>query len=77
MDKFVEKSADFAGFFGTNFAEKQSAEKQPILWLFLGQISLEIDQFSLRYFGFFVNLPEFFSAPRPRKISKALNTRVN
>ena len=42
MDKFVEKSADFAGFFGTNFAEKQSIKKQPILWLFLGQISLEI-----------------------------------
>ena len=37
-DKFTEKSADFAGIFGVNFAEKQSGKKRQILWLFSGQI---------------------------------------
>ena len=44
-DKFAEKSVDFAGIFGANFTEKQIGKKWPMLWLFLGQISLEIDQF--------------------------------
>ena len=40
-----EKSANFTGIFGANFAEKQSLTKRRILWLFSGQILLEIDQF--------------------------------
>ena len=44
-DKIAEKSADFTGIFGANLAGKQSVKKQRILWLFSGQISLEIDRF--------------------------------
>ena len=33
------------GIFGANLAGKQSVKKQWILWLFSGQISLEIDRF--------------------------------
>ena len=44
-DKIAEKLANFAGIFGANLAGKQSVKKQQILWLFSGQISLEIDWF--------------------------------
>ena len=41
----MENSADFAGIFGANLARKQSVKKGRILWLFSGQILLEIDRF--------------------------------
>ena len=44
-DKIAEKLANFAGIFGANLAGKLSVKKQQILWLFSGQISLEIDRF--------------------------------
>ena len=44
-DKIAEKLANFTGIFGANLAGKQSLKKQQILWLFSGQISLEIDRF--------------------------------
>ena len=37
MDKFVEKSADFAGFFGTNFAEKQLIKNSRFCGYFWGK----------------------------------------
>ena len=44
-DKIAEKLADFARIFWANLARKQSLKKWRILWLFSGQISLEIDRF--------------------------------
>ena len=44
-DKITENSADFVGIFGANLAGKQSVKKWWILWLFSGQILLEIDRF--------------------------------
>ena len=41
----MENSADFAGIFGANLDRKQSVKKRGILWLFSGQILLEIDRF--------------------------------
>ena len=52
-DKFAEESANFAGIFGANFAEKQSVKKRQILWLFSRQISLEIDWFCTDQTSFF------------------------
>ena len=46
-DKITENSADFAGIFGANLAGKQSVKKRWILWLFSGQILLEIDRFCI------------------------------
>ena len=37
-DKFPEKSANFLGIFGANFALKTIGKKRPILWLFSGKI---------------------------------------
>ena len=36
-DKIAEKSADFAGIFGTNLAGKQSVKKRRILCFFQGK----------------------------------------
>ena len=44
-DKIAEKLTDFAGIFGANLAGKQSVKNRWILWLFSGQISLDIDWF--------------------------------
>ena len=44
-DKIAQKSADFMGIFGANLAGKQSVKRRQILWLFSGQILLEIDRF--------------------------------
>ena len=44
-DKITENLADFAGIFGANLARKQSVKKRWSLWLFSGQILLEIDRF--------------------------------
>ena len=43
-DKIAEKSVNFAGIFGANLGWKAISKKRRILWLFLGQISLEIDR---------------------------------
>ena len=47
-----KKKSNFAGFLGTksrkngaNLAGKKSVKKRRLLWLFSGQISLEIDRF--------------------------------
>ena len=44
-DKIAQKSADFMGILGANLAGKQSVKRRQILWLFSGQILLEIDRF--------------------------------
>ena len=44
-NKIAEKLTDFVGIFGANLAGKQSVKKRRILWLFSGQISLDIDWF--------------------------------
>ena len=59
-DKFVEKIGWFCRIFWDKLRRKTIGKKQPILWLFLGQISLEIDQFSSQYFGFFCEFTWIF-----------------
>ena len=48
-DKIAEKidrfRGNFVGIFGANLAGKQSVKNRWILWLFSGQISLDIDWF--------------------------------
>ena len=44
MDKFAEKSADFVVILW-EFSGQTIGKKQPILWLFSRQISLEINRF--------------------------------